>query len=58
MWQVTKDRYADGNGTEREESAMAGKERALIIHTALGWQRKVKKHPNLKVDNPIDDPTD
>ena len=37
---------------------MAGKERALMIHTALGWQKKVKKHPNLKVDSPIDDPAD
>lgn len=41
-----------------KKSAMAGRERALIIRTALGWQKKVKKHPNLKVDNPIDDPAD
>ena len=33
MWQVTRNRYADGNGTEREASAMAGKGRALMIHT-------------------------
>ena len=54
MAKVTKNRYADGNGTEGEEigHGRKGKERALIIRTALGWQKKVKKHPNHKVDKP------